>query len=346
MGAAVDVRGGVVTDSALQEMRDTLARATGLAVIVREPLSRYTSLRIGGPADLFVTTSTTDRLIAAVGAARALGLPFLVIGNGTNLLALDGGVRGLVIRHRAAEQTRTLLDAEGQPLAAGAAETAPAALWRADSGALFTQVARASVAEGWLGAEWGNSIPGSIGGAVVSNAGAHGGDMAQILQRVWVLDAMGAVAEWPADALHLGYRTSVLKAHGPLAARALSPAVIVLAAEMRLQRGSRAEGTQRMREQLAQRRATQPQGKSAGSTFKNPPGDSAGRLIELVGLKGAIHGGAQFSPVHANFLVNRGGATAADALALLALARTRVLEQTGIALATEIEIVGEPLPGG
>jgi UDP-N-acetylmuramate dehydrogenase len=175
----------------------------------------------------------------------------------------------------------------------------------------------------------------------VSNAGAHGGDMTDILQRIWVLEADGAVIEVPAADLALGYRTSIFKAHGPYATRAMSPGHIVLRAEMLLQRGDRAAGEARMREYLEQRQRTQPQGKSAGSTFKNPPGDAAGRLIELVGLKGYRHGQAQFSPVHANFMMNLGGATAADVLALLELARTRVLAQTGIALETEIEIIGE-----
>jgi UDP-N-acetylmuramate dehydrogenase len=320
---------------------EALARATGLRVLQQEPLSKHTSLRIGGPADLFLTVRSTAQLIAAVHTARELELPYLVIGNGTNLLALDRGVRGLVIHNRAAHVERTVIDARGEPLPPERETESQMALWRADAGVLFTHLARVTVAEGWIGAEWGNSIPGSIGGAVVSNAGAHGGDMAAILRRIWVLDADGAVVEEPAEELALGYRTSVFKAHGPYAARAMSPGRIVLRAEMLLRRGSREEGEQRMREYLEQRQRTQPQGKSAGSTFKNPPGDAAGRLIELVGLKGYRHGQAQFSPVHANFMMNLGGATAADVLALLELARTRVLAQTGIALETEIEIIGE-----
>ena len=320
---------------------EALARATGLRVLQGEPLSKHTSLRIGGPADLFLTVRSTAQLIAAVHTARELELPYLVIGNGTNLLARDAGVRGLVIHNRAAHVERTVIDAQGEPLPLEREAEGPAALWQADAGVLFTHLARVTVAEGWAGAEWGNSIPGSIGGAVVSNAGAHGGDIAAILQRIWVLDADGAVVEVPADALALGYRTSVFKAHGPYAARAMSPGRIVLRAEMLLHRGNREAGEARMREYLEQRQRTQPQGKSAGSTFKNPPGDAAGRLIELVGLKGYRHGQAQFSPVHANFMMNLGGATAADVLALLELARTRVLAQTGIALETEIEIIGE-----
>ena len=318
-----------------------LAAATGLAVLEHEPLRKHTSLRIGGPADLFVVADTVEALVAVVRAARTLAVPYLVIGNGTNLLARDGGVRGLVIQARAAHQERTVLDADGAPLPPEHEAAGVAALWRADAGTLFTQVARASVAEGWIGGEWGNSIPGSIGGAVVSNAGAHGGDMATNLQRVWLLDASGAVVEWPAERLQLGYRTSVLKAHGAYAQRRMSPPEVVLRAELLLCRGARAEGERRMREYLAGRRRTQPQGKSAGSTFKNPPGDAAGRLIELVGLKGYRRGQAQFSPLHANFMMNLGGATAADVLYLLELARTRVFEATGIGLETEIEIVGD-----
>ncbi len=318
-----------------------LSAATGLDVRQHEPLSKYTSLRIGGPADYFVTATSRDELISAVRAARRLGVPFLVIGNGTNLLVADGGVRGLVIRDRAQEVSRTVLAADDLPLPPAREAEGNWSLWRVDAGVLWTQLARVSVAEGWLGAEWGNSIPGSVGAGVVSNAGAHGSDMAGNLTCVWVLDASDALVEYPVDALALGYRTSRFKAHGAYAHRALSPAEIIVEVEMRLQRGTQAEGERRMREYLTHRQATQPQGKSAGSTFKNPPGDSAGRLIEAVGLKGYRIGNAQFSPRHANFLMNLGGATAADALALLELARTRVLAQTGIALETEIEIVGE-----
>ncbi|MGI8588425.1 MAG: UDP-N-acetylmuramate dehydrogenase [Chloroflexia bacterium] len=304
-------------------------------------MSKHTSLRIGGPADYFLTTKSVAELTAAVKEARETGLPYLVIGNGTNLLALDGGVRGLVIHNRASGTGRVVLGADGRPLPPERDAEGREALWWADGGVLWTQLARQTVAEGWIGAEWGNSIPGSVGAGVVSNAGAHGGDMASNLRRVWLLDAAGEVIEWPVERLDLGYRTSVFKAHGVYARRSMSPPEVVLRVEMLLCRGTREEGERRMREYLAHRQQTQPQGKSAGSTFKNPPGDSAGRLIELVGLKGYRHGGAEFSPRHANFMMNTGGATAADVLYLLELASTRVLEQTGIELETEIEIVGE-----
>jgi UDP-N-acetylmuramate dehydrogenase len=326
----------VDTDTAAE-----LREKVGVEVVRDEPLSRYTSLHIGGPADYFLTARSVEQLVAAVRTARALGVPYLVIGNGTNLLVRDGGVRGLVIRNRAQGVERVVLDTAGAPLPPEREAEGRESLWRADAGALWTQLARRSVAEGWIGAEWGASIPGSVGAGVVSNAGAHGGDMASNLRRIWALDAAGAVVEWPVDRLGLGYRTSIFKAHGAYAQRDLSQRDVVLRVELALCRGTREEGERRMREYLAHRQATQPQGKSAGSTFKNPPGDSAGRLIELVGLKGARQGNAQFSPRHANFMMNLGGATAADVLALLELARTRVLEQTGIALETEIEIVGE-----
>jgi len=334
----------MLMSSTYKDQAEALAAIAGLEVTTGEPLGRHNSLRIGGPADLFLTTKPVDELVSAVGAARELGIPFLVIGNGTNLLALDGGVRGLVIKNRAAHIERTVLDAAGRPLPEEQAHEGVAALWRADGGVLFTQLARRSVAEGWLGAEWGNSIPGSVGGGVVSNAGAHGGDMKGSLTRVWLLGPTGAVEEWPVERLALGYRTSALKAHGAYARRGMSPDYIVLRAEFLLARGTREEGERRMREYLAQRQRSQPQGKSAGSTFKNPPGDAAGRLIESVGLKGFRHGGAAFSAKHANFMMNLGGATAADVLYLLELARSRVREEQGVALETEIEIVGEETP--
>jgi UDP-N-acetylmuramate dehydrogenase len=280
---------------------------------------------VGGPASFFVVVSNKAQLIAAVLFARERGLPYLVLGNGTNILVGDYGIDGLVIHNKAQDISHEILN-EGR------------SLWHVESGVLFSRLARITCEQGWTGQEWSNSVPGSVGGGVVSNAGAHGKDLHDDLVSVEVLTRGGKVEVWPADTLELGYRTSRFKAHG---SRALSNPEVILSADITLYRDTGRECEARMREYLAERQAKQPQGKSAGSTFKNPPNTSAGYLIEQVGLKGFRHGQAQFSPKHANFMMNLGGATTADVLHLMRLAQTRVREQFGIDLEPEIEYIGE-----
>jgi UDP-N-acetylmuramate dehydrogenase len=302
-----------------------LEQATGLKVLREEPMSKHNSLRIGGPAELFVEVSRVEQLVAVVLFARRHGIPYLVLGNGTNVLVSDYGINGLVIHNRTATISHEVLDAS-------------TALWHVDSGVLFSRLARLSCETGWTGQEWATSVPGSVGGGVVSNAGAHGKELKDDLLYVTLLTRDGLVEQWPADRLELGYRTSRFKAHGY---RAMSPPEIILAAGIKLYRDTHHQCQAIMRGFLQERQAKQPQGKSAGSTFKNPPGTSAGYLIEQVGLKGYRHGQAQFSPKHANFMMNLGGATAADVLYLMDLARRRVKEQFGIELEPEIEFVGD-----
>lgn len=299
--------------------------ATGLRVVRDEPMSRHNSLRIGGPASLFAAAITREQLAAAVLFARENNLPFIVLGNGTNVLVGDYGINGLVIHNKAQHISHELLD-EGR------------SLWHVDSGVLFSRLARITCEQGWTGQEWSNSVPGSVGGGVVSNAGAHGKDLHDDLVSVTVLTSEGNIETWPADILRLGYRTSRFKAHGR---KALSPPEVVLSASIVLYRDREGACGALMREYLAERQATQPQGKSAGSTFKNPPGSSAGYMIEQVGLKGYRHGQAQFSPKHANFMMNMGGASASDVVYLMRLAQGRVREQFGIELEPEIEFIGE-----
>jgi UDP-N-acetylmuramate dehydrogenase len=326
-----------MTDDFVRE----LEAATGTTVQQGVLLARHTSLGIGGPADGFLVAPTVEALVAAVRAARAAGVPVLVIGNGSNLLARDGGVRGLVIKNRADAVRMIPLDAEGRELPLEQADQAVSSLWQVDAGVLFPTLARATVDAGWTGLEWGQSVPGTIGGGVVSNAGAHGSDLRAVLTRIWVLTAGGAVEAWPAERLALGYRTSIFKAHGALAQRSLEPGPVILRAELRLVPGDPAQGRALMQGYLAERRRTQPQGRSAGSTFKNPPPQYAGQLLEAAGMKGARAGRAQFSPKHANFMMNLGGARASEVMQLIDQARTRVREMSGVALETELEMVGE-----
>jgi UDP-N-acetylmuramate dehydrogenase len=302
-----------------------LEEATGLKVVRDELMSKHNSLRVGGPASMFVTATSTDALIKAVLFVREQGISYLVIGNGTNMLVGDYGIDGLVIYNK----TQDISHEEGE---------GGTSLWHVASGVLFSQLSRITCKAGWAGLEWSNSVPGSVGGGVVSNAGAHGKELKDDLVSIHVLTGDGVIEEWPTEKLQLGYRTSIFKAHG---SRALSPPEIILSADITLYRDTQGECDAKMRTYLEERQAKQPQGKSAGSTFKNPPGMSAGYLIEQVGLKGEQYGRAQFSPKHANFMMNLGGATASDVRHLMEMARTRVKEQLGIELEPEIEFVGD-----
>ncbi|HKP52152.1 MAG TPA: UDP-N-acetylmuramate dehydrogenase [Chloroflexia bacterium] len=302
-----------------------LEEATGLKVTRDELMSKHNSLRIGGPATLFVTATTTEELVASVLFARESDIPYLVIGNGTNMLVADYGINGLVIHNK----SQGISHEERQ---------GGTSLWRVDSGVLFSKLSRLTCQQGWTGLEWSNSVPGSVGGGVVSNAGAHGKELKDDMVSIQVLTRDGVKEEWPTEKLQLGYRTSIFKAHGN---RTLSPPEVILSADITLHRDTQGECDARMRSYLEERQAKQPQGKSAGSTFKNPPGSSAGYLIEQAGLKGERYGQAQFSPKHANFMMNLGGATASDVRHLMDLARARVKEQFGIELEPEIEFIGD-----
>jgi UDP-N-acetylmuramate dehydrogenase len=302
-----------------------LNEETGMRVRLDELMSKHNSLRTGGPAALFVTAATEEQLVRAVLFARERKIEYLVIGNGTNMLVGDYGINGLVIHNKTGGIERADLSHDKS-------------VWRVESGVLFSQLARKSCSEGWTGLEWSNSVPGSVGGGVVSNAGAHGKELKDDLVSIRVLTGAGEVEEWPTERLNLGYRTSIFKAHGK---RSLSSPVIILSADITLYRDKDGMCGELMREYLAERQAKQPQGKSAGSTFKNPPRFPAGYLIEQVGLKGHRIGQAQFSPKHANFMMNLGGATARDVRALMDLARERVLEKFQIELEPEIEFVGD-----
>jgi len=308
----------------LAERYDALAAAiaqqTGLAVRRDEPLASHTTLRIGGPADMFVAASAVDDLVAVLALAQELDVPALVLGGGSNLLVSDRGVRGLVV----ANGCRSVRRHEGN------------VLW-AESGANLAGVARQAMRWGLSGLEWCVSVPGTVGGALVGNAGAHGGCVADNLLRATLLNPDGALTEWPAARFAYGYRSSALKS----AIRSGQPQPVVLAAAFQLQEADPAEMEARAAGFLAHRRKTQPVEPSAGSIFQNPPGDYAGRIIEALGLKGYGQGGAAFSTVHANFIVNRGAANAADVAALINRARQAAWQALGVALTPEILFVGE-----
>ncbi len=283
--------------------------------IVRDaPLAPRTTIRVGGPADLLVRPSDPGALAELLRAVRELGVPLHVLGGGANTLVADAGVRGVVLRlppDLAPEQVspgRLVLGA-GQPTSR---------LW-----------VRAH-ALGLVGMEFVAGIPGTLGGAVAMNAGTRVGEMKDIVSRVELATADGA-GFVDAAALGFAYRTCRLPA-GAVATRV----------ELALREGDVAASERVMQEDRDRRRRTQPLDRPTfGSTFRNPPGDFAGRLIEAVGLKGHRIGGALWSDVHANFVVNAGGATARDVLALVNVARSRVKDRLGVALETEVRLLGE-----
>lgn len=303
--------------------RPTTATALRLAFGDRlregEPLNRHTSARIGGPADFFVAVESANELADAVLEAKRHGLKFFVLGAGSNILVSDRGFRGLVIQNRARAMA---FREEGAKI-----------IVRTESGMGLPTLARQCILRGAAGLEWAATVPGTVGGAVVGNAGAHGSDMAATLRLATILQGNGEIRDWSAAELKLAYRKSVLK-NGQRGS-------VVLAAEFELGRGNPDELQAKLDKFQAHRKRTQPPGASIGSMFKNPPNDFAGRLIEAAGLKGTLVGRAEISAVHANFFVNRGGAKARDVYTLISLAQNKVREMSEVELELEIELVGD-----
>ncbi|MBE2271090.1 MAG: UDP-N-acetylmuramate dehydrogenase [Anaerolinea sp.] len=282
-----------------------------------EPLAKYTAARLGGAADyVYIARESARELSDVLQAAWAQNTPVRVLGGGANVLVSDTGWRGLIVINKVSEAAFK----ESQVVVT--------------SGYALTVLARKCAAQGLAGFEWAASVPGTIGGAVVNNAGAHGGDMASNVHTVTICDAEKGVQVLSKAALGFAYRTSALKAR-------TDRRFLVLMATLDLQRGDPNAISAKIDEFVAYRKRTQPPGASLGSIFKNPPGDYAGRLIESVGLKGYSIGGAQVSPIHANFFINTGAATAGDYYALIQHVREQVARATGVELETEIEILGE-----
>ncbi len=286
-------------------------------VTVREDvgLDAYTTLRVGGKADYFAEPETEAQLCALLSAAREGETPVLLMGNGSNLLVRDGGFRGLVIRlGKAFGQIRT----DGEKITAQA-------------GALMSQLARSARDAELTGLEFAQGIPGTVGGGVYMNAGAYGGEVGPLIETVRVLTEKGVRDVAGAD-MDFSYRHS----------RAMAESWIVLSAVFTLKKGDAAAIDAAMRDFAARRKEKQPlEYPSAGSFFKRPAGYFAGKLIEDAGLKGLRVGGAQVSEKHAGFLINRGGATAADFLALKDRVREEVQARFGVTLEPEVRIVGE-----
>lgn len=318
----------------------TLAAVFGDRPRQNELLAGHTTLRLGGPAEVWLAVESVDELVTAVTLARQHQVPIFMLGGGANLLISDAGIRGLVIENRA----NRVEFPPSAPKEKGRGEVKIIA----ESGAALPNLARRCAKRGLSGLEWAVGVPGTIGGAVVNNAGAHGSDMAHQLSRAELLAPTGERVWQPVEWFEYGYRTSRLKRNSQQSTlnRQLSMGDgqserwIVLQAELHLTPAPAADIKVRMDEFNRRRKATQPPGATIGSMFKNPPGDYAGRLIEAAGLKGYRIGQAQISPIHANFFQNLGGATATEVMGLIQTAQEMVEAKFGVKLELEIEVIG------
>lgn len=305
----------MVTESSISYLRSVF----GGKVKTDVSLARYTAARVGGFARAMVVVDSADDLAFAADELWASDTPFVIFGGGSNVLASDAGIKQVVLLNRARE-----IRFEESPQSAS--------VW-AGSGANFGSVARRAAARGLSGLEWAAGIPGTIGGAVFGNAGAHGDDVAGCLQMADILHRDNRREQWDSSDLQFSYRSSLLK-RDKLDA-------IVLSAKFNLYPATPDSVQQKMDEFSEFRHRTQPPGASMGSMFKNPPDDYAGRLIEQAGLKGTRIGDAQISDLHANFFINLGDATARDIYNLIELAQRTVKTKFGVMLELEIELVGD-----
>ena len=295
-----------------EKLRDYLP---DLPVSAEEPLSKYTSFRIGGPARRMAFPRNAEQLVLLLNFACEYGARPYVLGNGTNVLFPDEGVDRLIINTRDMADIQLL---EGSRVRAGA-------------GASLARTAVFACQQGLTGLEFAHGIPGSVGGGVCMNAGAYGGELAQVMESVTVLFPEEGVKTVPCGDMAFGYRRSLLTEH---------PDAVALSAVFTLHPDDSAAIRSRMDDLMARRKASQPlEYPSAGSTFKRPEGHFAGRLIEEAGCKGLTIGGAQVSEKHAGFVINVGGATCADVLALMAEVQRRVMENSGVTLEPEVRIV-------
>lgn len=286
-------------------------------VLKEEPMKNHTTFRVGGPADWLVTPTEEEQIRDVVNLLRAEKVPYYVMGNGSNLLVGDKGYRGVIIQ-LGKNLSQIRMTEEG--------------VLYAQAGALLSKIAAGAFAQGLTGFEFASGIPGTLGGAVMMNAGAYGGEMKHVLKDALALTADGELRVLPVEQMALGYRTSIFAQNGD----------IVLSAQIRLQPGNPEEIRAYMDELKEKRITKQPlEYPSAGSTFKRPEGYFAGKLIEDTGLRGFQVGGAQVSEKHCGFVINKGQATAADILSLIEQVSDRVEAKFGVRLEPEVKRIGE-----
>jgi UDP-N-acetylmuramate dehydrogenase len=296
-----------------------LRRIAGVRIRLNEPLAPYTSMKVGGPADYFLEIDAREALPSVLRLLAREEIPFLVLGNGSNVLVSDLGVRGAVIRLGGDFKRLDWVEDES-----GA---------RVDAGAGFpvTRLVREAARRGYAGLEFAEGIPGTVGGAMVMNAGAYGAEMEKVVERVCLVSRQGEPLLLRRSEIDFSYRRSGFPA-----------GAVVTGALIHLERGDGEAAQRNIRDLVTRRKRSQPSGyPNSGSMFRNPPGDFAGRLIEAAGLKGATVGAAQVSEWHGNFIVNLGGARAEDVLMLMKRVQREVEKRSGIRLEPEVRLLGE-----
>ena len=285
-------------------------------ILTEEPMSRHTTFRVGGEAQCFVRISDKEQLKKLIPYLRQIEVPYFILGNGSNLLVSDKGYEGVILQIGNKMNTITV---EGTHI-------------RAQAGALLSQIAQCAYDKGLTGFEFASGIPGSIGGGVVMNAGAYGGEMKQVVESVLVMDIQGEILELSGESMEFGYRTSIIK----------NRPFIVLEVCLKLEQGNKERIASDMEELAQKRREKQPlEYASAGSTFKRPEGYFAGKLIMDAGLRGYSIGGAQVSDKHCGFVVNTGRASATDVAEVISEVQERVKDKFGVSLETEVIFLGD-----
>lgn len=299
----------------LELLARDLGKITRGRILLNEPLKNHTTLRIGGPADLLIFPTTSEEIPELLEFARQKELPVTLLGNGSNVLVMDGGIPGLVIKLGG---SLTKVEVQREKVVA-------------EAGVLMPRLAKIALEHGLQGLEFMIGIPGTVGGGVVMNAGAHGQNMSQVVTKVEAVSPDNSLRLFPVFALKLGYRQSTLQ----------NSSVLVTKVYFELSPGDPEAIRGKMDYHIQFRRAKQPWNwPSAGSVFINPPDQAAGYLLEKAGVKGLTIGGARVSEKHANFIINTGGATANDVLQLIEVMKHRVMEQFGVELKTEIQLLG------
>jgi UDP-N-acetylmuramate dehydrogenase len=301
---------------------ELLAALSKIADVRRdEPLSRHVTFGVGGPADLYVIASTEDELRLTYAEARSRGVPVFIFGSGSNVLVGDLGVRGVTIENRTSEVSEPAQNGTGLKV-------------RVSSGVSLATLARRMASTGYGGIEWACGIPGSVGGAVVSNAGAYDRSVKDVLKNVRIADADGSVSTVLAEDLHLDYRRSAFTENEIVD-------VILLSADLHIDEVDKDELKAKVQEFDADRKTSQPPGQNCGSVFKNPVDHPSWWYVDQVGLRGHGIGNAQFSELHTNFILNLGGATARDIVQLIEMAEERIEAQFEVDLEREVALIGE-----
>jgi UDP-N-acetylmuramate dehydrogenase len=304
-----------------QDLKEIIKSIVSGSVLFDEPMSNYTSMGVGGTADIFLSPITIEDLQTCISCLSDNKVPFIPVGNCTNLIVRDGGYRGAVISLKGLETVEVSNEEED------------AVLLRAQTGAQLSKLVELSVRKSLTGVEFCAGIPGSVGGGVKMNAGAYGKELKDVVAFVSLINGDGIIKEVARDNLQFEYRNLVL-----------ADATVIVGAGFCLRRGSQADIRERISHIMGMRKTKHPLAyRSAGSVFKNPPNEPAGKIIDEVGLKGFRIGDAMVSKIHGNFIVNLGRATARDIIFLMDIIKKKVLEERGILLEPEIKIIGDEL---